>query len=71
MVKLDQQLASLEASSGKVAVGGLGGVQAKLREVKQMAQLVGDMVFGSKATKGAEVVLGGLVRESSTVCGAL
>ena len=31
MVKLDQRLASLEASSGKVAVGGLGGVQAERR----------------------------------------
>ena len=31
-VKLDQRLASLEASSGKVAVGGVGWVETELRK---------------------------------------
>ena len=49
MAKLDQGLAGLEASSGKVAVGGLGRVcvtvHAGLQEVKQLAQVVGVFCF--------------------------
>ena len=63
IVKIDQRLANLEACSGKVGVGGLGWVEKELGKVKLMAEVVGDKVFGSKATQGARVVLGGLAKE--------